>query len=107
MSTIAPHLWFEWADSLRNNTGVAIPAHAVALPLPLGVRLIAAAALALVAGIGNWRWLLPVACFVALPVPWVPALSLLVGSIAIWRGRGRSRDATTGNQGEHIGSSST
>lgn len=104
---IAPHLWFEWADSLRSNTGVAIPAHAVALPLPLGVRLIAGAALALVAGIGNWRWLLPLACFVALPVPWVPALSLLVGSIAVWRGRGRSQDAATGNQGEHIGSSST
>lgn len=89
---VAPHLWFDWADILRTNSSVSIPAYAVALPLPLLVRLPIAAVLALVAGMRDWRWLVPVACFVALPVPWVPALSLLVGSIAIWRGRGRGRD---------------
>lgn len=106
---IAPHLWFEWVASLRSNTAVAIPAHAVALPLPLALRLVAAAALALVAGMRDWRWLVPVACFVALPVPWVPALSLLVGSIAIWRGRGAVPDprGAAVDQGSQAGSSST
>lgn len=106
---VAPHLWFEWLTTLRSNSGVAIPAYAVALPMPLLLRLLIAAILALVAGIRDWRWLVPVACFVALPVPWVPALSLLVGSIGIWRGRGREPERGLGardHEGQ-AGSSST
>ncbi len=107
---IAPQLWFEWIDTLRTNSSVAIPPYAVALPLPLVLRLVIAAALALVSGLRNWRWLLPVVCFIALPVPWVPALSLLVGSIAIWRGRDRfgvGAPAPPAAQVSQAGSSST
>ncbi|MDP9269419.1 MAG: DUF2029 domain-containing protein [Chloroflexota bacterium] len=85
---IGPHLWFEWADSLRHNTGVNIPAYAVALDWPLGVRLALAGAVALVGGILNWRWTVLVACALALPVFWLSGLSVLVGIIALLRGRG-------------------
>ena len=86
---IAPHLWFEWADSLRHNSSVVIPAYAVAITWPLGVRLALAAAIALVGGIIGWRWTVLVACTLALPVPWISGLSVLVGIIALWRWRPR------------------
>ncbi len=79
---IAPHLWFEWVDSLRHNTTVNIPGYAVAISWPLGVRVGLAALIALVGGIRNWRWTVLVACAVALPVPWISGMSILVGIIA-------------------------
>ena len=93
---IAPHLWFEWFDSLRHNTGVNIPDYAVALTWPLGVRLAIAALIAFVGGIRNWRWTVLVAMAVALPVPWISGMSILVGIIGLLRGRphGRVRPET-------------
>lgn len=89
---IAPHLWFEWADSLRRNSAVAIPAYAVAFTWPLWVRLALAGLIALVGGIRGWRWTVLVAATLALPVPWFSGLSILVGIIALWRRRDASRD---------------
>jgi hypothetical protein len=83
---LGPHLWVEWIDSLRANTAISIPQFAVALPGALAVRVVIGALLALVAGVVGWRWLVPVAGFVALPVPWVSGLSMLAGSIALLRG---------------------
>lgn len=87
---IAPHLWFEWADSLRRNASVPIPAYAVAFTWPLWVRLVLAGLIALVGGIRCWRWTVLVAATVALPVPWYSGLSILVGIIALWRWRTRA-----------------
>jgi hypothetical protein len=83
---LAPTLWFEWFDSLRANAGVVIPGYAVAIPGPVLVRVVIGTVMALVAGILGWRWLVPVAGFVALPVPWLSGLSMLAGSIALLRG---------------------
>jgi len=84
---IGPHLWFEWLDSLRHNTGVNIPAYAVALDWPLGIRLALAAAIAVLGGVLNWRWTVLVAATLALPVLWLSGLSVLVGIIGLIRGR--------------------
>jgi hypothetical protein len=96
---IAPHLWFEWFESLRHNTAVNIPAYAVALPWPLAVRLALAAAIALVGGILGWRWTVIVACTLALPVLWISGLSVLLGIIALLRGRPGPRAVTTTSHG--------
>ena len=84
---IAPHLWFEWADSLRRNSAVAIPSSAVAVSWPLWVRLVLAALITIGGALRGWRWTVVVACFLALPVPWFSAPSLLVGVIYLWRKR--------------------
>ena len=83
---VAPTLWFEWFESLRANAGVVIPGYAVALPGTVLVRVIIGTVMALVAGILGWRWVVPLAGFVALPVPWLSGLSMLAGSIAVLRG---------------------
>lgn len=82
---IGPHLWFEWVDSLRRNASVTIPADAVAFTAPLWLRLAAAAIVALGGGIRGWRWTVPVAMTLALPVPWWSGLSILVAVVALWR----------------------
>lgn len=82
---IGPHLWFEWVDSLRGNTAVPIPADVVAFTAPLWLRLGAAAVIALGGGIRGWRWTVPVAMTLALPVPWLSGLSILVAILALWR----------------------
>jgi hypothetical protein len=82
---IAPHLWFEWADSLRRNAAVAIPSSAVAVSWPLWLRLVLAAGITVGGALRCWRWTVVVACFLALPVPWFSAPSLLVGVIYLWR----------------------
>lgn len=83
---IGPGLWFEWFDSLQANVGVVIPSYAVAIPGPVLVRIAIGFVMALVAGFLGWRWVVPIAGFVALPVPWLSGLSMLAGSIALWRG---------------------
>ena len=84
---IAPDLWFAWVDSLRHNATVNIPGYAVAISWPLGVRVGLAALIAFAGGMRNWRWTVLVACAVALPVPWISGMSILVGIIALLRGR--------------------
>jgi hypothetical protein len=83
---IAPGLWFEWFESLRANAGVVIPGYAVAIPGTVLLRVVIGTLMALVAGFLGWRWVIPIAGFVALPVPWLSGLSMLAGSIAVWRG---------------------
>lgn len=95
---VAPQLWFQWAESLRHNAGVAIPASAVAFTAPLWLRVVAASAIALGGGIRGWRWTVPVAMTLALPVPWLSGLSILVAVLALWRRR-RDRDQLVPGQG--------
>lgn len=81
---LAPDAWFEWADTLQRSTG--IPAgEAAVIPGPLWLRTAVAAVLAVWAGMAGWRWLVPAAMTIALPVPWSSGLSLLVGSLALSR----------------------
>ena len=73
---IAPSQWVAWVSSLIANTGVNIDWPY--FPVPLLVRLPIAAVLALLAGVRNWRWLVPVAATLAMPALWPVNLTLLV-----------------------------
>ena len=81
---LAPGAWFEWVDTLQRSTGIAAGEAAV-IPGPLWLRTATAAVLAVWAGMAGWRWLVPAAMTIALPVPWSSGLSLLVGSLALSR----------------------
>lgn len=82
---IVPDLWFEWLRVLSSSTTVAVPGEIAVIPGPLPVRLAAAGALAVVGGVRGWRWVIPVAATIALPVPWSSGLSVLVAVVALWR----------------------
>jgi hypothetical protein len=73
---LAPTQWFAWGSSLIANTGVNIDWPY--FPVPLFARLPIAAALALLAGVRDWRWLVPVASTLAMPALWPVNLTLLV-----------------------------
>lgn len=80
---LAPQAWFDWADTLSRSSGVAVPDDIAVIPGPLWARTAAAAVLAVVAGIAGWRWLVPVAVTIALPVPWSSGLAVLVALIPL------------------------
>ena len=86
-----PGAWFEWLDTLRRSAEIPVTGEVAVIPGPLWARLIVAAAIATLAGWQGWRWLVPVAATVALPVPWSSGLALLVGSVALSRARCSSR----------------
>ena len=81
---LASSAWFEWLETLQRSS--TIPSDEVAvIPGPLWLRAAVAAGLAAFAGWREVRWLVPVAAFIALPVPWSSGLSILVGSLALTR----------------------
>jgi hypothetical protein len=80
---LAPHLWFMWADALREMSSLP---QSVLYP-PLMVRLPIAVAITWYAARTDRRWLLPVACLVAVPNPWFVAWAILGASVALWRPR--------------------
>ena len=81
----APQLWFDWIDVLTGNVDRPIPSEIAVLPGPLWARTAAGAAVALAGGWRGWRWTVPVAATLALPVPWSSGLSVLVALIALAR----------------------
>ena len=94
---LAPSAWFEWIDTLQRSAEVAVPDRIAAIPGPLWARVAVAAVVAVVAGLGGWRWLVPIAVVLALPVPWSSGLSVLVACIplglAALRGRAAAASA--------------
>jgi hypothetical protein len=93
---LAPSAWFEWVETLQRSSQVEVPERIAAIPGPLLLRVAVAAGLTVVAGLGGWRWLVPVAVTLALPVPWSSGLSVLVACIPLgrdaWRERRESSD---------------
>jgi hypothetical protein len=71
---ISPSTWFSWVDHISSESNQAFNL----IPIPLLVRLPIAAAVAVVAGLTNRSWLLPVAAVLALPLLWVHGLAILV-----------------------------
>jgi hypothetical protein len=92
---LASGAWFEWVETLRRSSEVAVPDRIAAIPGPLWLRTAVAAAIALAAGVGGWRWLLPVAVTLALPVPWSSGLSVLVAMIPLGRQAWSERVSST------------
>ena len=76
---IAPDLWSSWIRLLVDNAG-AVPDGAL-LQVPVIPRIAAAAALVLLGARRDWRWTVPVASLIALPVIWMGSLAILVGVI--------------------------
>lgn len=95
---LAPSAWFEWIDTLQRSSEVAVPDRIAAIPGPLWARVAVAAVVAVVAGLGGWRWLVPVAVVLSLPVPWSSGLAVLVACIPLGLAalRGRASTSPTG-----------
>lgn len=86
---LAPHLWFQWVDALR--TMAALP-QTTWLP-PLSVRLVLAVVVLWYAARTDRRWLVPVACLLAVPNPWLVTWAVLGASVALWPHRVRQGTA--------------
>jgi Glycosyltransferase family 87 len=82
---IAPSMWFDWLDVLTGNVDRPIPTEIAIIPGPLWARTAVAGFVAVVGGWRGWRWTVPVAATLALPVPWSSGLSVLVALIALAR----------------------
>ena len=82
---LAPQLWFAWVDVLTGNVDRPIPTEIAIIPGPLWARSALAGVIAIAGGWRGWRWTVPVAATVALPVPWSSGLTVLVGIIALAR----------------------
>jgi hypothetical protein len=83
---IAPQAWADWLRLLTESSSVPVSAEIGIVPGPLWARTLVAAALVLVGGWRSWRWTLPVAAFVALPVTWSSGLAILVALVPLYRG---------------------
>ena len=88
---IAPDLWAQWIQAMRDSLSF-VPPRPYPIPIPFLVRAPIAAAIALWGGHTNRSWTIPVAAVIALPVVWIPGLSMLVAVIPLWR---RDRAART------------
>jgi hypothetical protein len=80
---LVPELWLAWIDRLIASAGVSD----ASLAIPLAVRLPLAVALVYLGARRGWRWVVPLAAMIALPVFWdVHSLSMLLG--VVWYARG-------------------
>lgn len=71
-----PGLWLDWLRSLAASSSGTSDTIAWLMP-PLPVRLLFAAALIAWAAPRDTRWMLPVACLIALPSLWMTSFSIL------------------------------
>lgn len=74
---LAPSLWVDWVGVLRTSQ----PMTWQAFDWPLALRLPLAGGLSYIAGVKDWRWLLPLAVMLALPTFWWVGLSMSVASL--------------------------
>jgi hypothetical protein len=76
-----PGEWLEWGRVLLGNAGA--PIESGSFPVPLLLRLPVAVGLIWWAARSDRRWVLPIACLLALPVIWYGSLSLLLAVIPL------------------------
>lgn len=82
-SLVAGHgAWVEWANLLAGS--VDGEGYRPAFQVPLLIRLPVAIAVVVVAAWKDWRWLVPLGAFLALPVIWIHGPTLLLGCLALW-----------------------
>jgi hypothetical protein len=77
--------WLDWVTLLRSSALVHVPGSIGVIPGPLWLRVGIAAVIAVGCGRLGWRWGVPVAAAVALPVTWSSGLSILVALIPLYR----------------------
>ena len=78
---VAPHLWFEWVETLRAVS--RDPATSFLVPIPLWIRLAAAVAVVIWGARTDRRWTVPVASMLALPILWINGMAMLVAVVAL------------------------
>jgi hypothetical protein len=82
---ISPQQWVDWAGLLRSSATVQLPGSIGVIPGPLWFRVCVAAVIAVGCGRLRWRWGVPVAAAIALPVTWSSGLAILVALIPLYR----------------------
>jgi len=80
---ILPDAWRHWVGVLAAGPSTAVTSGSI--PVPLLVRLPVAVVLLAWGARTDRRWVVPVACLLALPVIWYGSLALLVGAIPLIR----------------------
>lgn len=86
---IAPNLWFGWISMLRANLDHPY-AGGFAIGIPLALRLAAAAIIVSLGAMRGWRWTVPLAAMLAVPILWYwNSLAMLAGIYAARRNVGR------------------
>jgi len=83
---VFPALWAAWIEVISASTAVELGPLTVTM-VPLSVRLPVSAAIVTFAALTNRRWLIPVACTIALPVLWIHGAAMLVGVIPLLSAR--------------------
>lgn len=76
---LAPDLWFRWFQALQDWQRFP----QMAIVPPLLIRLPIAIALVWFAARTNRKWMLPVACLLAIPNPWFVTFAILGASVAL------------------------
>lgn len=88
----APDLWFDWTAALSSMA--RLPQSDLVPPLlvrvPIAILIVAFAART------NRKWLVPVACLVAVPNPWLVTGAVLGGSVALYGDDSGSRRSAPG-----------
>ena len=98
----APGAWRDWFELLVRSSEVPVPGEIGVVPGPLWLRTVIAGVAVVAGGWFGWRWIVPIAAFVALPVTWSSGLSILVAIFPIvlgtmwWRSFGRPRERAVG-----------
>ena len=82
-------LWLGWLDMLMNQQQPV----GFALPIPLPPRVAAALLLVAWAAAGRRPWIVPLACWLALPAIWPTSVAMLLGSAALVEERAPGTEA--------------
>ncbi len=75
--------WVDWLRLLATSTRPTVWDEANLIPLALPLRLVGAAGLVTIGALRGWRWMVPIACFVAMPITWSYGLILLLAIVPL------------------------
>ena len=92
---LEPEVWRSWIEDSLLATAQGAPLNQFSIAIPLLIRLPAAAILVAWGGLTDRPWTVVVAATIALPVMWVPGLSILAALFAVSQRRPGLTDAAT------------
>jgi hypothetical protein len=85
---VAPELWRNWTEALLSTDPNYAGSGYFAIPIPLAPRLLIAVLVLGLAAAAGWRWMVPIAAWLAVPVLWWSTLAVLVAVVPLLRRRG-------------------
>ena len=80
--------WFDWVVWILTRPDPPANPHQLLPWAPMWARLVASAGIVIVAAARDWRWLLPFAVWLALPIIWYNSLVVLAATIPLAWPRG-------------------